>query len=51
MAGGAAGDEPRPPGDAGRGAGDHPQEAGDLQVRPHAEEDEGQGGSGPRSYH
>lgn len=51
MAGGAAGDEPRPPGDAGRGAGDHTQEARDLQVRPHAEEDEGQGGSGPGRHH
>ena len=50
MAGGAAGDEPRPPGDAGGGAGHPPQEARDLQVRPHEEKDEGQvwvGGPSP----
>ena len=43
VAGGAAGDEPRPPGDEGRGAGGRPQEPRDIQVRPHEEEDEGQG--------
>ena len=51
MAGGAAGDEPRPPGDEGRGAGDHTQEARDLQVRPDEEEDEGQVGTGPCTHH
>ena len=51
MAGGAAGHEPRPPGDASRGAGDPPQEARDLQVRPDEEEDEGQVGAGRGAHH
>ena len=52
VAGGAAGDEPRSPGDAGRGAGHPPQEARDLQVRPDEEEDEGQvGAGGPSAHH